>query len=278
MRIRILLMAALAFASAAGAQEYLNCNFAPGWQLQGPRRAYTAENLFEYKDGGAEGYLQFGFVRMQGITCAKDGNTLDLDVSEMSDADSTYGMLMANVDQSLPMEKIGMGGQIQKQSAMAAKGHFYLELVETASKADADDSALLRVLAQKILAQMEGRETPPETLAWFLPDDLVQVRMVPESVLGLKQIQRGYAAKYKHGQAFIAVQNTPEEAAALLKALQEKFAGEAAQLGDGAFTAQAKYLDGICIFRKGRVVAGTANLADAAAALAQAKKLAERIP
>jgi hypothetical protein len=278
MRIFAGALAALLTASAAGAQQYLNCNFAPGWQPQGEKHAYTPENLFEYKDGGAEGYLQFGFVKMQGITCAKDGSTLDIDVSEMADADSTYGMLMANVDQSLPLEKLGMGGQVQKQSATTAKGKYYVELVETAAKADADDAAFLRSLAVKILAGLAGSETPPATLGWFVPEDIVQVRMVPESVLGLKLIKRGYAAKYKQGQAFIAEQATLEEAAAVVKALREKYEGAPAQVGDEGFSAKVKYLDGICIFRKGRVVAGTANLPDADAALAQARKLAARIP
>ncbi|MDR3793333.1 MAG: hypothetical protein P4L03_08125 [Terracidiphilus sp.] len=278
MRLGSLLMAVLACAGTAAAQEYLNCNFASGWQTQGQKRAYTSVNLFEYKDGGAEGYLQYGFAKMQGSTCVKDGNTIDIDVSEMSDSDAAYGMLMANVDQSLPMEKIGIGGQVQKQSAIAAKGKFYVEIVETAVKANADDSAFLRERTTKILGLLEGGSEPPRTIAWFVPDDLVQVRMVPESVLGLKQIKRGYAAKYKQGQAFIAEQSTVEEATALVKALEEKFKGTAASVGEEGFTAKAKYLDGICVFRKGRVVAGAANLPDPDAALAQAKKLAARIP
>jgi len=278
MRLGAMLMAVLACAGTAAAQDYLNCNFASGWQPQGPKRAYTAEDLFEYKDGAAEGYLQYGFAKMQGITCAKDGSTIDIDVSEMSDSDSAYGMLMANVDQSLPMEKIGIGGQVQKQSAIVAKGKFYVELVETAAKADADDSAFLRERATKILEQLEGGSEPPRTIAWFVPDDLVQVKMVPESVLGLKQIKRGYAAKYKQGQAFISEQATVEEAAALVKALKEKFVSATASIGEEGFTAKAKYLDGICVFRKGRVVAGTANYSDSDTALAQAKKLAARIP
>jgi len=278
MRAYLVLLAALLTASAAGAQSSVQCSVAPGWQAQGAARAHTADNLFEYKDGGAEGYLQFGFTSLHGATCVKDGTTLDIDISEMADADSAYGMLMANVDQSQPMEKVGMGAQVLRQSALAAKGKYYLELTETAAKADADDAVFLRGLATKILAGLEGSEAPPATLGWFVPDDLVQVKMVPESVLGLKQIKRGYAAKYKQGQAFIAEQASVDEAEALLKTLHEKFAGTPVQLGDKAFTATAKYLNGICIFRKGKVVAGTANLPDADAALAAAKKLNARIP
>jgi hypothetical protein len=278
MRIPLAMLAALLTAAAASAQSAITCGVAPGWQPQGAARAYAADNLFEYKDGGAEGYLQYGFTALHGVTCAKDGTTLDIDVSAMAGADSAYGMFMANADQSQPMEKLGMGTQVLKQSVLAAKGKFYLELVETAAKTDADDTAFLRALAIKILAQLEGADAPPATIGWFVPDDLVQVKMVPESVLGLKQIPRGYAAKYKQGQAFIAEQASVGEAQALMKTLREKFTGAPTQLDDEAFTATAKYLTGICIFRKGKVVAGTANFPDADAALTQAKKLAARIP
>jgi hypothetical protein len=124
-----LLLTVLLGAATAGAQDYLNCHFVPGWEPSGAKRQYAADNLFEYRDGGAEGYLSFGFVRMQGITCAKGANTLDIDISEMVDADSAYGIFAANLDSNQPVAKIGMGGQVQKQSAAFAKGKYYVELV-----------------------------------------------------------------------------------------------------------------------------------------------------
>ena len=38
----------------------------------------------------------------------------------MNDADSAYGLFTANRDAKLPIVKIGMGGQIQPQSAIFA--------------------------------------------------------------------------------------------------------------------------------------------------------------
>src|ERR1017187_6873680 len=86
MRAAGLALTVLLATGTASAQDYLNCHFLPGWEPSGAKRQYVADNLFEYKDGGAEGYLSFGFVRMQGITCASGANTLDIDVSEMGDA------------------------------------------------------------------------------------------------------------------------------------------------------------------------------------------------
>jgi hypothetical protein len=279
MRAQGLLLSLLLAAGTAGAQDFLNCHFASGWEPSGAKRQYGADNLFEYKDGAAEGYLSFGFVRMQGITCASGGNTLDIDASEMADADSAYGMFAANMDTSLPVARIGMGGQIQKQSASFAKGKYYVELVEVAANPDSDDTATMKAFATKMLEHLEGRETPPEVLDWFVKEDLAQVRLVPESVLGLRDLKRGFVAKYKQGQGLIVQEDSPEAATAVLKSLRERFAGATpVTVGDEGFQATAKYLDGICFFRKGKIVGGYTNVVKPEDAAGQAAKLAARIP
>jgi hypothetical protein len=274
-----LLLTVLLAAGPVGAQDYLNCHFVPGWEPSGAKRQYAADNLFEYKNGSAEGYLSFGFVRMQGITCASGGNTLDIDVSEMGDADSAYGMFAANLDTSQPIARIGMGGQVEKQSASFAKGKYYVELVEVAANPDSDDSVTMQAFAAKMLEHMEGRETPPEALGWFANEDLTSTRLVPESVLGLRELKRGYVAKYRQGQAFLVQEESPEAAAAVLKNLRGRFESATdVKVGDEGFQATAKYLDGICIFRKGKTIGGYANLPEPQEATAQAAKLAARIP
>lgn len=273
------LLCALLATASAGAQSFLNCQFASGWEQQGAKHQYAADNLFEYKDGAAEGYLSFGFVRMQTITCVSNGNTLDIDVSEMTDADSAYGVFAANADPSEPIAKLGMGGQILKQSATFAKGKYYVELAETATDPEKDDTATMETFSTKMADLLEGRDTPPAILEWFLPDNVVSKRLVPESVLGLSQLKRGYVARYQQGQAFIVQEESPESAAAAMKALRARFDGAAsAQVADEAFQATAKYLNGVCFFRKGRFIAGYANLPTAAEAVAQAVKFAARIP
>jgi hypothetical protein len=274
-----LLLTLLLAAGMAHAQDYLNCHFAPGWEQSGAKRQYVADNLYEYKDGGAEGYLQYSFAHMQGVSCKSGGDTLDIDVSEMADADSAYGIFAANSDSSLPIARIGMGGQIQRQSASFAKGKYYVEIVELAANPESNQTATLKAFVAAILARLEGRDTPPEALDWFSKENLTTVRVVPESVLGLRELKHGYVAKYKQGQAFIVIEASPESAAEVLKKLRERFAGASpAQVGDEALQAKAPYLDGICIFRKGRTLAGYANLPDPQQAVSLAAQLAARIP
>ena len=280
--MRIAPLALLPILLAAGmarAQEYLSCQLAPGWTQSEPIHQYTADNLYDYKDGGAEGYLIYGFAGMKSLSCKSGDNTLTIDVSEMSDADAAYGIFATNRDPRLPIAKIGMGGQVQPQSASFAKGKYYVEIVVSADDTNIIHTAELQALVNKMARRIEGRETPPEALAWFPQEDLTSAGMVPESVLGLKQLKRGYVAKYKQGQAFIVLEDSPESAAEVMKELRERFDGAIdAKVGDEAFQAKAQYLDGICIFRKGKTIAGYANLPTAQEAAAQAVKLAARIP
>ena len=263
----------------AAAQGYLNCDYAPGWQQNGPARQYTAANLFEYKDGAAEGYLSFGFVGMTGITCKSGENTIDIDISEMKDPDSAWGIFAANSDPKNPVAAIGMGGQVEHQTASFARGAYYVEIVEVATDPEADSSATMTAFAVGIERQIQGRDTPPETLKWFPGDDLISVRLVPESVLGLRELRRGYVARYKQGQAFVIEQASPESAAATLESLREKLGNVVhAGIGDESFQTKTKYLGGLCIFRKGSVLGGYANLPEAADAVTLAGKLALRLP
>jgi len=279
MRLHALLFSALLASGSAAAQSILDCHLAPGWEQSGVIRQYDSGNLFEYKDGGAEGYLIFGFVRMSTIDCKSGANTLTIDLSEMTDPDAAYGLFAANLDPSSPVSQIGMGGQVEAESATFAKGNFYVEIVEVATDANADDSSTLRGIASALEVRLAGRVTPPAQLRWFPPANVEPVRMVPQSVLGLSELKRGYVAKYQAGQAFIVLESTPESASLMLKALHEHFPGATpAQAGDEAFEVNAQYLGGICIFRKGRVLAGYVNLPTPQQAATLAAALAGRIP
>lgn len=279
MRRAAIIIGVLGAAMAAAAQPYLSCHFVPGWEQSGTARNYTTDNLYQYKDGAAEGYFVFGFVGMHGIDCKSGSVTLAIDVSEMTDADAAWGIFSANRDPRAPVQSIGMAGQLLPQSVLFAKGHYFTEIVETEGGATAEVTAALKEFTAKMAALQEGRETPPEAVAWFPAERLIAVKLVPESVLGIRALSRGFVAQYDQGQAFVVKEDSPEAAAATIKKLRERFADLAdAKLADEAFQGRVQYLDGICVFRKGKYVAGYANLPNADRAAGLAAGLAARIP
>ena len=271
-----LAIAILMLASAARAAEVADCRLIPGWEQQGPRREFVADNLFEYMDGNAEGYLIYGFTRMEGVTCTSGGDSIIIDVSEMTDADAAYGIFAANRDPNQAVAPIGMGGQILPRRATFCKDKYYVELAANPEK---DHTPALKAFVEEMEKRILGRSTPPDALAWFPTEKLMSARLIPESVLGLRPLKRGYVAQYEAGKAFVVAEESAESAAAVMNKLRERIGQTTpTKIADEAFQANDRYLGGLCVFRKGRYLGGFANLPRPQDAASLATALVERIP
>jgi hypothetical protein len=271
----VALAVGLAFSLAASAAAPV-CNLVPGWTAQGKARSYTQDNLFEYMDGNAEGYVLYGFQTMQGVTCEKGGVTFVIDISDFGDADSAYGMFSATHDPGQPMVKVGMAGQIVPRRALFVKGKYYAEI---AANPEGDHTETLRQWISTLEKTLDGSSELPAALAWFPAEKQQSLRLVPESVLGISLLKRGYVAQYDAGKAFVVEEESVASATALMVKLRAKFAANtAAAVGDEGFLAADQYLGKLCIFRKGKYVAGYGNLADGQDGVALSTALAKRIP
>jgi hypothetical protein len=263
----------LAAVGVAGAQTP-DCSVVAGWQQQGPVREYGPDNLFDYMDGNAEGYLIYRFVNMKGVTCKNGGDTILIDFHEMADPEYSYGIFCTNRDPRQPSDAIGMGGQVLPRRAIFAKGKYYFEL---AASPDKDHSAALRAFVSAIEKKMEGRSTPPDAVGLFPKDKLApsSVRLIPESVLGLRILKVGYVGQYEFGKAFLVPEESAESAAQVMAKFKERIGQTTpVKIADDAFTGTDKYLDGLCVFRKGRFIGGFANLKSGRDATAETAALA----
>jgi hypothetical protein len=255
-----------------------DCGVAAGFSQMGPARVFVPDDLFDYMDGNAEGYIAYRFVRMDGITCRSGDVSIVIDVSEMADPEYAFGILSANRDLREPLEQIGMGGQVKPRRAVFAKDRYYVEL---SAQGTEDGSDTLRAYAAAIEERIEGRAAPPAALSWFPSEGLVadSVRLVPQSVLGVRQLASGYVARYDFGQAFVVTEASAEAAQALLLRLLERWEKQAdVDLADGAFTATDRYLGRLLVFRKGARVGGFAKLEADVDATAKARALAQHLP
>ncbi len=263
----------LLLSSAAPAAEIADCRVVAGWEQEGPVRVFTPENLFEYVDGEANAYLIYEFIRLQNVTCKSGTHSIAIDVSEMADADAAYGLFSSRQDATQPTARIGMGGQIQPQRAIFCKGQYYVEL------ASSSDTPALQAFVAELEKRVSGRSEPPRELAWFTPERPVSVKMVPESVLGLSLLKRGYVAQYEFGKAFVVEEESAEAATGVMNELHKRMGKTTpTNVADEAFLATDRYLGELCFFRKGRYLGGFANLSQPDEAARLALSLAERIP
>ena len=252
-----------------------DCGLLAGWQQHGPERVYEADTLFEYMDGNAEGYIIYGYVKLRGVTCEKPGDRVLIDVHEMAGPEAAWGIFAAIRAMDQPVEPIGTVGQISPRKATFVKDRY---LVEIAAEADTDHAALLRQAAMALEKRIPGSTTPPLEIAWF-PPGAQSVRLVPESVLGIRLLKRGYVAQYAAGKAFLVPEANAGAAAATLAKLKARFGDtKPAAVGQEGAIARDKYLGAVAVFRKGRYVGGYANVPDGQDAAALAAALAANLP
>jgi hypothetical protein len=250
--------AALVLLAGAAVAAAPSCDLVVGWKQSGPPRSYTADNLFEYMDGNAEGYILYNFQEMHGVTCKRDDATFVLDISDMGDSDFSYGLFTANRDLRQPAYPAGMGGQIVPRRLIFAKGKYYIEI---AADPEGDHTPALKLFAAALEKAIPGSTAPPPALAWFTKERQQSLRLVPESVLGIRALARGYMAQYDYGKAFVV---RDEAAAEVMQKLRTRFVETTpAKIADESFQATDKYLGRLCIFRKGRTIAGYAITGDA---------------
>jgi hypothetical protein len=274
------LLALLFAGQAAAAFPAPDCSAVPGWTQKGEARSYDAETLFDYMDGNSEGYFAYGFTTMKGVTCVNAaGDQLVIDVSEMGDPDRAWGFFVTNRDQRSPVERIGSAGQVLPRRATFAKGRYCLEI---AASPDKDHREALRAFVTALEPRVPGPAAVPQAVAWFPGEGLQpeSIRLVPESVLGLRVLKSGFMAQYAGGRAFVVPDSSPAAATDTMQKLRARFTGSSpvAGVGDEAFGAEDRYLGKLLVFRKGPRVAGVSNVAPDADATPLAKALAARLP
>jgi len=256
------------------------CGVLPGFSQQGPVRLYEGETLFEYMNGNSEGYLVYGFVRMHGLTCVQGSQQVLIDISEMKDEESAYGLFTSNRDIQREAETLGAGGQVVPRKAIFVKGKYFIEL---AAEAQGDHSALLRAAAQALDKSIPGSTTRPEVIGWFPSNGLTAgpPRLVPQSVLGVRLLKRGYVAQYGVAKAFIVTESSGEAAGDVLAKWIARFetVAKADVIGaDDALVVGDKYLGRICVARRGSRLIGYAGVPAGADAPALVSALLARVP
>jgi hypothetical protein len=261
--------------AAVALAQVPDCGMVPGWAQQGKSRTYAADNLFEYMDGNAEGYLIYRFVRMNGVNCKSGDNVLAFDVFEMADPEWAYGVFASNRDPRLKTERVGVAGQVSPRRMTFVKDKYFAQI-----SSETDQAAALAAFARALDKSIPGTSEPPAALAWFPSEKLVpdSIRLVPESVLGMRVLKRGYVAQYEAGKAFLVLEATPESAAAVMTKLRGRIAeNKPAAVADEGLEANDKYLGHLCFFRKGRYIGGFSGLQESDDAAAAAARLAANV-
>ncbi len=102
--------------------------FAPGWAEAGPLRTFTGQDLFNQIDGGAELFLEFGFVRLRLQAYSRGKAELTLNAYEMESAASALGVYLMKMGRETPFPEIAARNSSEDVQLTILKGRYFVQV------------------------------------------------------------------------------------------------------------------------------------------------------
>lgn len=171
-----------------------------GWKKAGPADIYKPANLYEYIDGAAELYLNFGFeeLAVQNYENAKK-QEITVEVYRHRDATHAFGIYSQEKPPRGPFQVVGAQGYGDALSFNFTGGPYYVKL-SFLSKSP-DSAAALKAVAAAVAARIPPTAALPDLLKAF-----PKAGRVPESekftavnFLGQSFLHSAFTADYSIG-------------------------------------------------------------------------------
>jgi len=194
-------VAVAAVASAALASGDLAAADVPvpdGWQPVGPAVRYGPDNLWQYIDGAAELFLDFGCRELVVLDIARGDVSLSLNVYDMGEPLDAFG-IYARERPAGEEGLAGVGAAAILQPpyrALLLKDRFYVK----AEAAGGDvDAAAFRAVLDALAAGLPGSDELPPQLSWLPETDQVpdSIGYASRDYLGLAELRGCVHAMYR---------------------------------------------------------------------------------
>ena len=143
------------------------------WSKDGPANIYKENRLFEYINGGAEIFFEYGFSQLITQEYIYDDELLVVDIYEMNDAAAAFGIYSINRDYKLPALNIG-GDGTQFEYHVAFWQNLYFVVIR-GYKSDKAATMILSQFANNISKQIGKTSEQPQLLT-YLPKNCLLPR------------------------------------------------------------------------------------------------------
>lgn len=166
---------------------------------------YTAETLWDFINGAANGYLELGFIDLHVAEYKKGKDIIKLEVYRHSDHTSAFGIYASERTTSYDFIKIGAQGYKTEGSVNFFKGNYYVKIRTFSDKSKIIDA--VETLARRVETMLDGSDEMPELLSLF-PDEgkkINEENYINESVLGHSFLNNAFKALYQTGNDVFGV-------------------------------------------------------------------------
>ena len=189
-----------------------------GWKTSQNFGFFEPQNLWNYINGQAEMYLDYGFklVLTTEYMSVAGSRSLMVEIYHMQSPEHAFGIYAAERSIDDSYIKIGGGGYYGDSFLNFWKGAYYVKL--TSFQISPDTKEVFFKLAEAIAGKIGGTYSEPELFAYFPEKNRVKMseRFIPKNFLGLPFLRNGYRVEYMNGedsyQVFLAKNDSQEEA------------------------------------------------------------------
>lgn len=120
--------AALAVASLNGGIDIPTGGFAPGWEKSEGLREFPGSRLFDYIDGGAELFLEFGFKRLSLQRYKNGEDELLLEIYEMESPEAALGIYLMKCGRETPIKGVDARNSGEPAQFTILKGRSFIHI------------------------------------------------------------------------------------------------------------------------------------------------------
>lgn len=194
-----------------------------GWKISSDPMFFESHNLWEYIDGQAEMYLQYGFQLVIAADYSIGGNptALVIDVYQMESPVHAFGIYAAERSPEDRFIDVGAEGYLGENVLNFWKGPYYIKI--TSFHQSPETKEILLELSRAVAGRIPGDYAEPVLFSIFPEENRTQKseRYIPQHFLGHSFLKNGYRVDYKLGenryQLFLSDNDSPEEAEASLR-------------------------------------------------------------
>jgi hypothetical protein len=136
------------------------------WAIADSAEVFTGEDLFLYINGGADIYLEYGFIRVVNIRYKNTAmDKIHMEIYEMSDAGAAYGIYTINSPGSGASEDIGDAGMLFDYYLHFVKDNYYVRVTSSSREVAAMNG--IRHFARIIEKNIPSKGEKPVLLKAF---------------------------------------------------------------------------------------------------------------
>ncbi|HNW59997.1 MAG TPA: hypothetical protein PKI62_10010 [bacterium] len=207
-RLAAAVILVIVISAAAPAQELADTTLAsllpqpgdlPAWRQTEAPRFFHPENLFEYIDGAADLYLQYGFRRVLTTDYAvgPDSSSVTVEIYAMKSPLHAFAIFAAERSPEETPAGVGVEGYRSANVLNFYQGPCYVKI--TSFALEKDPGAALTEMGRILAGRIGGGTTPPELFSRFPETDRVPAsdRYVPGDFLGQSFFREGYRREYR---------------------------------------------------------------------------------